>query len=192
MLTQTLILVLNHLLRGESWAIERLRPFSGRTARIVAAPFRLTFLVNPDGTVAEAAAQEPDVEIRLASPTPLNALRGREATLDGAIVTGASDFGGEIAFVLRNLRWDFEEDLSRIVGDIPARRIGNLTKRLSKWQGEAIRNVGENVAEYLREEKKVLTARSTLGELGSAIDTLREDLDALEKRVAALSARSRP
>ena len=192
MLTQTLILVLNHLLRGEAWAVERLRPFSGRTARIVAAPFRLTFLVNPDGTVAEAAAREPDVEISLPSPTPLAALRGREATLDGASVTGASDFGCEIAFVLRNLRWDFEEDLSRIVGDIPARRFGILVKRLSNWQGEAMRNLGENVAEYLREEKKVLTARSTLGELGCAIDSLRDDLDALEKRVAQLSAQSRP
>ena len=37
-------------------------------------------------------------------------------------MTGDADFAAEIAFLAKNLKWDVEEDLSKVMGDAAAHR----------------------------------------------------------------------
>jgi len=187
MFAQGFIVGFNHLLNSESWARDRLKSHAGRTARLQLPPMRLTFVVNRDGTVAEAAAKEVDVEIAFPARSPLLALRGREAVLKEATLVGSAGFIEDLGFVLRNLRWDYEDDLSRVIGDIPAHRVAQLIQRLSQWQGDALTNLGENVAEFLRDEKQALVSHSMAGEFNQALEALRNDLSRLENRISRLS-----
>lgn len=190
MIEQAAIIALNHLLRDAQWARERLAPLAGRTTRVFIPPLRLEFAINPDGTLSEAATEQPDVVIALPPQAPLYALRGADALLQQARISGSAELADTLGFVLRNLRWDYEEDLSRLVGDIGAHRIAAAVRRLASWQRDAARNTAENLAEYLREETTVLTARALALEFAGAVEELRDDLARLEKRIERLEGGS--
>ena len=147
---------LNHLLQGADWARARLTPFAGRTARLNAPPLCLDIVVDDDGLFAETGVNVFDVSIELPAGAPLRALGGAEEIFKTAHITGSAEFANALGFVLRNLRWDFEEDLSRSVGDIAAHRIATQIKAFGAWQEDAARRVGENLVEYLTEERPTL------------------------------------
>lgn len=187
MLEQSAILLLNHLLRHAQWARERLALSAGSTARIAMPPLRLEFAIEADGSVSEAATQHPDVVIALPADTPLQAaLNGSEALMRKARITGSAELADSLGFVFRNLRWDAEEDLSRLVGDIAAHRLVALARRFASWHVDAARNLAENFAEYLREEQPSLTGARLVEEFANDVDVLRDDIARLDKRIARL------
>ncbi len=48
-------------------------------------------------------------------------------------VGGDTDFAAAINHIARNLRWDVEEDLSRIFGDIAAHRMAETGRTFQRW-----------------------------------------------------------
>jgi ubiquinone biosynthesis protein UbiJ len=99
----------------------------------------------------------------------------------------------EIANLYRELfsaaRPDLEEELSRWVGDMPARHLSQLAKSVRNWARRARRTAGENIAEYLQEEGRDLVTKTELQEFLSGVDGLREGVDRLEARLLGLEQR---
>ncbi|HEY6895691.1 MAG TPA: hypothetical protein VI279_00380 [Rhodocyclaceae bacterium] len=175
---------LNHLLAQSRWARERLQPYAGRGARITMAPLpELPFRIGEDGLLHEAADVNPDVEIALPADTPLRALQGMGEVMKGARISGSADLADNLGFVLRNLRWDAEEDLSKVVGDIAAHRIVGTTASLVAAQQQALRNLSENIAEYLTEEKPTLVKGADLTSFSAELRALNDDIARLEQRL---------
>lgn len=190
MFDQAALAALNHLLLGASWARARLAPFAGRSARLSLPPFDLEFVVSAEGLLvaSELGSDSCDVEISLPVDTPLLALRGIEAvaTATATRISGSAEFADALGFVLRNLRWDFEEDLSTQVGDIAAHRIAGLIKAFGAWQTQARRNLAENLAEYLSQEQATLVQRPELLGFSKTVSRLGEDLAGLDSRIRRL------
>lgn len=185
----------NHLLGQASWARKKLQPFAGRVARIVMPPFEAAFVVLDDGLLAvpadeeaadDAAGSHVEVTITLPATTPLLALQGTDAVMRAARLEGSAEFAEALGFVIRNLRWEVEEDLSRVVGDIAAHRLVDSARKFGAWQKQAALNLGENVAEYLTEEQAVIARRIAIADFSNEIDRLRDDVARLEKRVQRL------
>jgi ubiquinone biosynthesis protein UbiJ len=177
------IAVINHLLGQAAWARAKLKPHAGRSARFVMPPWQLSVTVAEDGSLHTADGQtEPEVTVTLPADSPLRALQGLAGIMAAAHVTGNAEFATELSFVLRNLRWDAEEDLSRLVGDIAAHRLTGAASAFTAWQKRSATNLGENVAEYLAEEAGMLTPARELVQL-------KQDIAELEQRLAALAAR---
>jgi ubiquinone biosynthesis accessory factor UbiJ len=163
---------LNHLLEKESWARERLSAFAGAVVELAAAPLPpLRLRIDAAGLAASAAADAP-------------------AALVVSLRPGAIDWNGDqrlaetVRFVARHLRWDVEEDLSRITGDVLARRLVQAGRDFSAWQRDAAQRTGESLADYFAQEKRLLVGRLELEGLARE----REDL---ERRIAALEQRAR-
>jgi ubiquinone biosynthesis protein UbiJ len=179
---------INHLLGQASWAREKLAPFAGHAAQIKLPPFEAAFLIGPDGCVS---APEPDanleVSISLPAATPLLALQGKDAVMRAARIEGSAEFAEALGFVIRNLRWDAEEDLSTIVGDIAAHRIVTGTKEFVGWQQQAAQNLAANLAEYFTEEQPLIAKQADIAEFSSDVDRLRDDVARLEKRLQRLA-----
>ncbi|MFA7268501.1 MAG: ubiquinone biosynthesis protein [Sterolibacterium sp.] len=186
MLDRAALLALNHLLQGASWARARLAPFAGKSVRLSLPPLQLELSVNAEGLFEQADPQRFDVDITLPADTPLLALRGWDATLKATHISGSAEFADALGFVLRNLRWDFEEDLSQHVGDIAAHRIAGLFSSFTSWQRQAGRNLAENIAEYLTEENPTLAKPEVVETFSKEVGQLRDDLRQLEQRVANL------
>jgi ubiquinone biosynthesis protein UbiJ len=101
----------------------------------------------------------------------------------------------EIANLYRDLlvaaRPDLEEELSRWIGDLPARRLAQAAKGLGEWARRARRTAGENIAEYLQEESRDLINRPEAEEFLRGVDEVREAADRIEARLNKLELRIR-
>jgi len=183
---------INHLLRGASWARDELTRFAGRTARFENGPFTLALTVRESGDVATAAADAtPDVTIRL-TPGLMLRLAARDETVWREIqVEGDADFAATINHLAHNLRWDVEEDLSRVFGDIAAHRMAQTGRTLGRWAGQALDNTGRAFSEYWTEERPLIAAGRDLDQFNRAVDSLRDDVARLEKRVEILRSATR-
>jgi ubiquinone biosynthesis protein UbiJ len=93
----------------------------------------------------------------------------------------------EIANLYRDLftaaRPDLEEELSRWVGDMPARHLSLLAKSVRTWARRARRTAGENIAEYLQEEGRDLVTKTEMEEFLRGVDSVRESVDRIEARL---------
>ena len=178
---------INHLLRGASWAREELKRHAGRTARFEAVPFGLSLTVLENGEVALAAADAvPAVTVRL-TPGLMLRLAARDETAWREIdVGGDADFAVAINHLARNLRWDIEEDLSRVFGDITAHRMTETGRTFRRWGEQTLDNTGRSFAEYWTEERPLIAGGRDLEAFNRAVDQLRDDAARLEKRVEQL------
>jgi ubiquinone biosynthesis protein UbiJ len=188
MLDRLFIRVFNHLLASSCWASERLLPFAGKSARLDIPPFVLIFSVTVDGYAApcpESSHGIPaDVIIRLPAQTPLLLLSGLDRLMSEATVSGNADFATELSFVLRNLRWDAEEDLSKLIGDIPAHRLISAGQGFLSSQSDLPTKAAQNIANFLTVETHAFVARKDLRLFSDNINRLTADLNRLETRVA--------
>lgn len=188
MFDQALLAALNHLLAGANWARARLVPFAGRRARFDLPLFALAFEIAPDGLVGpDAGAGAADVVIRLPADMLFLLPQGIDRVMAQANFVGNAEFATELSFVFRNLRWDAEEDLARLVGDIAAHRIVTGATHFVAWQQQAATHCAQNLGEYLSIETPVLAPRKELLALRDDIARLDADLTSVESRLAALT-----
>lgn len=101
----------------------------------------------------------------------------------------------EIADLYRELlaaaRPDLEEELSRFIGDIPARHLSLVAKSVRTWAQRSRRIARENMAEFLQEEGRDLVTSTELQEFLRGVDEVREAADRMEARLSGLEQRAR-
>lgn len=183
----------NHLLKDAGWARERLVVHPGRSVRLRADPFDVRFTITPDGTLIPAAPEAiPEVTLSVPLAETPRFLGGDMARAMNAVrIEGSADLADAIGFVFRNLRWDVEEDLSRVVGDIPAHRLISAAQGLHRAQMRAFDSFGANLSEYFAQEQGLLLTRHTLFGLADELRALRDDVARLEKRVSRVEGHAR-
>jgi len=119
---------------------------------------------------------------------------GREAGARATVDSPAQIRGdAEIANLYRELfmvaRPDPEEELSRWIGDLPARLLSGWGRRALDIAHRVHRTAGENIAEYLQEEGRDLVNKTELEEFLRGVDELREMADRIEARLGHLERR---
>jgi ubiquinone biosynthesis protein UbiJ len=177
----------NHVLRGESWALERLASFAGRTARIDVLPFSAVFIVRESGELAAAPAGiVPDVHIRLSPPAALRILAGDEAAYGEVRVEGDMELARALELVVRNVRWDVEEDLARVFGDVLAHRMAGFGRAALHVPARAAASFARNLGDYWLEERPLIARRADVREWLHEVDVLRDDVERLAQRIARL------
>lgn len=188
MLASVAIAPLNHLLRGESWARKRLQPCAGKTARFCVSPFvDFTLIIQPNGEVAAAAdAAATDATLTFV-PGLLPRLLAHDADAYRNIqISGDSTFAEELLHIGKNLHWDVEQDLSRIMGDILAHRVVQAGDNLLQWHTDTLRNLSQTLAEYWVEEQPLLARPIYIRKFIADVNALRDDVECLEKRIEKL------
>jgi len=178
---------INHLLRAASWARDSLGPHAGKTARFECTPFTVQFTVLPGGEVAAAPPGTPaDVTINLSPGLLPRALMRDPALWNEIGVTGDTAFASAIDHLWRNLEWDVEEDLSRVFGDIAARRMTQTARGVQDWGRNSASSVAGALADYWTEEQPLITKARHIEQFSRDVDALRDDVARLEKRLAQL------
>jgi len=141
-----------------------------------------------DATIAGA----PFALLNLARASSAGAVRAHapaSAQVSRATVRGDAEVANSYGRLFRLARPDFEEELSGIVGDLPARRLSQLARKTMQWARRTHRTAGENIAEYLQEESRDLVNKTELDEFLQAVDSLRESADRVEARLTRLERR---
>jgi ubiquinone biosynthesis accessory factor UbiJ len=114
---------------------------------------------------------------------------------DGAVprarvqISGDAEIAARYRDLLELARPDWEEELSRLIGDLPARRLSLAAQAALSWARGFARTAGANVAEYLQEESRALVSKPEVEEFLANVDELRETADRVEARLANLERR---
>ena len=179
--------VVNHLLRGAAWARAELKAHAGKTARFDLFPAGFSVTVLDSGEVSAAGVDAvAAVTLRLTPGLVLRLAARDESAWQEVDATGDTDFAATINQLARNLRWDVEEDLSRVFGDIAAHRMVETGRIFRRWGNQSAEGVARSFTEYWTEEQPVIVALRELDEFNRDVDTLRDDAARLGKRIEIL------
>jgi ubiquinone biosynthesis protein UbiJ len=182
---------INGLLRTNSWALERLARHAGKTVALVCPPIELMLTVCANGEVTPAPGGSLEDARIAVSPGVLLRLLMRDETAWAAVeVTGDVHLAATIDYLWRNLEWDYEEELSRLIGDIPAHRIAAGLREIDRWIRSAAQSIGHSLAEYATYERPALASRIAVQEYVHAVDEARDDVERLAKRIELLLRRA--
>ena len=194
MLSSVFLSATNHLLSQSGWARVRLQAHAGRTARLTVSPLAdIDFSVAADGYLAAwVSADAPEVSLRLdAADLPQLLMDGLETAMRHVRIEGNAEFADTLGFVFRHLRWDAEEELARVFGDMVAHRVVDGGRRALDEGRLTLERAGGNLAEYLTEEAPVLVPRTALPAFFHEVVELRDALGRLDKRIARVENRRR-
>lgn len=146
-------LLINHVLAAEPVATQRLKAHVGRSMQLHfdgwprgLPPLPPTaFQVTPAGLLEWRGADvvDPALRIGVDASNPalglVQALTGRRPRIE---VAGDAAFAADLNWLIDNLRWDIEDDLSRAVGQAPAREIARLAAGIAVALRGAAQAVG--------------------------------------------------
>lgn len=183
MLKPLLTRLLNHLVNQNSWAKEQLQPFGGKTVKFNIPPLGANLTILEDGGLAMAGeSAQPDASITVPPSVALRLLANDDAASTLATLEGDTELAATLAKVLRGMSWEYEDDLSRLIGDVPAHQLAEFGRKA----GHEIRSQGINLmqmlVEYWQEEQPLLAKKRHVESFNRDVDTLREDSERLEKR----------
>jgi ubiquinone biosynthesis protein UbiJ len=191
MLLKSVVRILNHLLLQEKWARVKLQPFAGQAVRLEsgAPPVSLTLSITDQGLFEAASSPlvSPTVRISLPTDWPQQAIASGSTIFALAQISGPVDFAEVLGFVFRNLRWDIEGDLSKLVGDVVAHRLVDVSKRFVSWQQDAAKRLAFNLTDFFVEESPSIARAADIATFCTAINAVRDQCDKLEKRFQRLN-----
>jgi ubiquinone biosynthesis protein UbiJ len=129
-----IVLLLNHVLLQEPEAQARLGRQKGRVLEAQWRTFSMRLVATPAGLLDLAPPTvTPDLTLTLTEDSPWQlaqaAVRGDKPPVR---IAGDVQFAAEINWLVDHVRWDIEEDLSRLVGDAPAHAIGQGLRRMAE------------------------------------------------------------
>lgn len=124
------VLLLNHVLQQEPVAQERLKRQKGKPVRVQWGDFHLTLSATPAGLLERPSGPaKAELSVSLTQTSPLDLaqslLLGDKPAVD---IQGDVQLAAEVAWLVDNVRWDVEEDLSRVVGDATAHTLAGVAR----------------------------------------------------------------
>jgi ubiquinone biosynthesis accessory factor UbiJ len=127
-----LILLLNHVLMQEKEATSRLARLKGQVALVKWRSIAMKIVVTPAGLLDLAdVAANPDLTLALTQDSPLAILQAVVKGEKPAVhIEGDVQLAAEVNWLADHVRWDVEEDLARVMGDVPAHALGQAARRL--------------------------------------------------------------
>lgn len=184
----------NHYLALDPEAPGKLNEFEGRVICIdIRGPGKRIYLSITGNRVIflDAYDAEPDATI-IGSPAALVKLGARRDTaplfFSGEVeIRGNTRLGRRFKSLLADMDIDWEEHLSRLVGDIAAHRISNAFHALTSWGRRAAGNFADDVGEYLQEESRDVVSEAEMAFFCQQVDECRDGAERIKARIDRLS-----
>lgn len=188
--------LLNRAIRLDPETPSRLTPMHGRVIelQLTGTGLSLFLIPEPQGIqLLSAFDGEPDCTLR-GTPLDLARMRGSRKSADqlfsGAVeIEGDTQLAHRFGEFLAGLDIDWEEQLSKLTGDLIAHEVGNLARGLLDWGDRQTRTFEQNLQEYLQEELRLLPSRLEVEPFLAEVDQLRDDSERLAARIKRLQGK---
>ena len=179
---------LQHITNQNNWSRPYLTLFSGKTVQFDFVLLKANLLILEDGSLSLGSdTAQADATVHIPPSLALRLLAKDEAAKMFIKIDGDTHLATEFSKVLQNMRWDIEEDLSHVTGDIAAIKIGELSKKAFAEMKQQSFNAAEMLSEFWQEEKPMLAKKRHVEQFNAGVDTLKSDVARLEKRFAKLN-----
>lgn len=144
-LQQRIVLLLNHVLQSEPEAMARLKRQKGKRVVVAWRSFSMGLVATPVGLLdrfdpSKASAKSPDLSLTLTQTSIFDLAQTAHAGTSPKLrIEGDVQLAAEIGWLTQNVRWDIEEDLSKVMGDAGAHTLVQAVKTMAKaLQGMAV------------------------------------------------------
>ncbi|HXZ59769.1 MAG TPA: SCP2 sterol-binding domain-containing protein [Steroidobacteraceae bacterium] len=194
MLSETVGKLLNRALPRSERARQLCAELAGRSLALeVRGIGRLSLQSNGATLTVTPAAAGADAELSV-GPFGLLALAGADGAQSAvqrgdAAISGDGEIAAKFGELLTLLKPDPEEELSAVLGDVPAHQLARLGRLALAFGRRATDAAWRNAGDYLGHERGDLVPRSEGEQFLKGVDALREDLDRLAVRLELLAAR---
>lgn len=161
--------------------------------KLVALEFRginmTLFFIGEQSKLAirSVADETPDAVI---SATPLMlAQLAIQKNADKALFAGQMQISGDLDSaqalqdILGDVDIDWEEHLSKLVGDVAAHQVGRGVRGFLNWANNSSSSLHEDLSEYLLHEAKLLPDQEDLDNFLNQVDTIRSDIERFSIRL---------
>ena len=149
----------------------------------------LSSLAVPASDQAADEESEPDLHISGRSLNLLKLGRDPDALFSADItIKGDIQFAKTLQDLLANFDFDWEQQLAQVTGDTLAHPIANGLQAFHNWASQTTHDFTLDVAEYLREESRILPDASEVNTFMKGVDKMRGDMDRLEARINRLKS----
>jgi len=185
---------LNRRIGESASASARLASLEGRELGITVhgAPVGLRLAVRDDRLLVHTGAgteTPPDAEVSGSVVALAQLATGAGAGLlrDGSVtIRGDAEVAQAFQALLEAARPDWEDELSRLTGDVAAHQLGRGVRAVRDFGTRVAGSLAHSLGDYLQHESRDLVARDEVAEFSAGVDRLRDDLARLEARVARL------
>lgn len=185
--SQAFAATFNHLLQAQPWSQERLQRHAGKTLQLNLPPLQLLVGIQENGMIAAAPeGTAHDASLAVSPLALLHRISSRPTPQELVHTTGDASLAVDFGNVMQNLRWEAEEDLSKIFGDVLGHRMARTGSSLLSGARQAAENFAANLVEYWTEEKPLLAKRLDIERFVGEVDEVRDATARLEKRVERL------
>jgi ubiquinone biosynthesis protein UbiJ len=189
--------VINRYLQLDPETGPHLAALSGRCIAIDLRGLDLTLFVLPDEhgiQLRDHIEGEADTVLR---GTPLGMARlglggNTEKTLFSGevVIEGEVETGQAFKGILDGLDIDWEEQLSRLTGDVIAHQLGNTARLGRRVFRHGLATLEKDLGEYLQEELRVLPGRIETENFSAAVTRISMDVDRLTARLKRLQTQT--
>ena len=186
---------LQHITNQNEWSKPYLAPFAGKVVQFDFVLAKANVLILEDGSLAISGdsfsnkGTNPDATIQVPPSLALRLLAKDEAAKMFIKIDGDTQLATEFSKVLQNMRWDIEEDLSHVTGDIAAFKLGEFSKKAFGEMRQQSINAASMLSEFWQEEKPILAKKRHIEQFNADVDTLKSDVARLEKRLEKFQAK---
>jgi ubiquinone biosynthesis protein UbiJ len=194
---------------SEPWAIAELAKHTGKVVALEMPFGRFAVQIADDGQLKPALQHEtstmtdgqavPAIRTALVLTISSQALATlltssgsiRENAFKSVTIAGDADLAQLLGRLAGQVRWEYEEDLSKLIGDAPAHFAVAQGKKIASAGKAAAIDLLQNTVEYLSEEKKVLLNQRDFVIHKNQLMELRDAVERLDKRIALLQQRNK-
>ncbi len=182
----------NQFIALDSESKSRLADIQGSIIQVKIQGFQLDFflLIHADEIEVMSDFEGQSDTIISGTPGDLLALGGRTAELFSKNVqlSGNIEIAKKFSHYIHSVDIDWEEHLSKLVGDGVAFQVGSLARKLSSYVDNTGQSIRDDVAEYLVEETRSVVGANDIERFIADVDSLRDLSDRLEKRLSILES----
>ncbi len=195
LLLSTLETAINAWLKLDSEAMPQFESMQDKVICLHITGLELNLFFFPSAQHIQVLSQyagEPDTTIH-GSPLALmrlsNADDAGKAVLDSdAYIEGDIGLGTRFSTILKSVEIDWEEFLSKAVGDIVAHQAGSVAGETKGWVKDSEHAMRLNIGEYMTEENQLLVAEAEVSHYMDQVDELRANTDRMQARVERLQS----
>ena len=145
---QKIVLILNHVLKQEPVASERLKRQKGKTVELRWNDIEFRIAFTPAGLVERVLplAEMADLVLHIHENSPLIIMQHlMQGTKPPIRIEGDVQLAAEVNWLIDHVRWDFESDLARICGDEAARLTVQIATQCAYALREFVRTVQQGL-----------------------------------------------
>jgi len=188
-------ITLNRYLGLDPETLARLSGLAGKVVNVELRGLGITLHMAPHSGGIQLLHDYGAAADAVISGTPISLARVGLGEERGLVFAGEVEIRGDVTLgqrfeaILRDIDIDWEEQLSRLVGDVAAHQVGNLVRDTLSWGSKTLETFGRDVSEYLQEESRHLPQRDEVETFLAEVDVLRNDAERLDARAKRLHAR---